>query len=154
MVQALKKPHTTMRRQALIHTGIVVPPNYTDTGVVDLPGWKDTTRKIRLFPLSFLASQNLQRLGLTAICLFSAKSFVFFWIQSEWDLLERVPPRPPVGCDLRNSKLVFWANMEPTHAFIEEIFGPLREKYGNWVIFKDLFFNLVFFRMGMIGPCF
>ena len=79
MVQALKKPHTTMKRQALVHTGIVVP-DYKG-GAVNITGWTDTIRKLRLLPLSFLASQDLQRPGLqTQVFCFcestSAESFL------------------------------------------------------------------------------
>ena len=37
--------------------------------------------------------------------------------------------------NLRNTKLIFWANLEPTSSFIQEIFGPL-EKYGKSIEIK------------------
>mmetsp|Transcript_6364 Transcript_6364/g.7434 ORF Transcript_6364/g.7434 Transcript_6364/m.7434 type:complete len:216 (+) Transcript_6364:3-650(+) len=90
MVQALKKPAIKMERQALIHTGIVLPD-----GQGTMPGWADVARKLRLLPLSFLASQ-----------------------------------------DLENTKLIFWANVEPTHPLIQEIFEPILEKYGKYIEIK------------------
>lgn len=58
MVQALSTPTIKMKQPALIHTGVLIPD-----GEDTVPGWADVARKLRLLPLSFLASQNLERLG-------------------------------------------------------------------------------------------
>eukprot|EP00438_Fugacium_kawagutii_P012646 Skav215601 [mRNA] locus=scaffold666:432677:433900:- [translate_table: standard] len=36
----------------------------------------------------------------------------------------------------RNTKLIFWANVEPTHPLIQEIFEPILEKYGKYIEIK------------------
>ena len=57
MVHALRNARPTLKHPGVIHTGILLPE-----GADNIDGW--TTRKLRLLPMSFLASQDLQNVKL------------------------------------------------------------------------------------------
>lgn len=59
MVEALANAHWKMKRPGIIHTGIILP----EGAEID-PGWVDSVRKLRLLPLSFLATQSLENVKL------------------------------------------------------------------------------------------
>ena len=59
MVHAFRNSHRTLKRPGVIHTGILLPE-----GADNIDGWVETTRKLRLLPMSFLASQDLQNVKL------------------------------------------------------------------------------------------
>lgn len=90
MATAVSKSHGTITRKALIHTGFLSKDRYG--GRFALPDdWVETSRKLRLLPLSFLATQNL-----------------------------------------KNTKMIFWANADPSHPSLQEIFAPLRN-YSDFI---------------------
>ena len=59
MVQALQNTRATLKHPGVIHTGILLRK-----GADNLDGWVETARKLRLLPMSFLASQDLENVKL------------------------------------------------------------------------------------------
>ncbi|CAL1141943.1 unnamed protein product [Cladocopium goreaui] len=59
MVRALRNTRPTLKHPGVIHTGILLPE-----GADNFDGWVETARKLRLLPMSFLASQDLQNVKL------------------------------------------------------------------------------------------
>ena len=59
MVHALRNARPTLKHPGVIHTGILLPE-----GADNFDGWVETARKLRLLPMSFLASQDLQNVKL------------------------------------------------------------------------------------------
>eukprot|EP00435_Cladocopium_sp_Y103_P063809 s128_g25.t1 len=59
IVRSLQNTHPTLKHPGVIHTGILLPE-----GGDNMDGWVETARKLRLLPLSFLASQDLQNIKL------------------------------------------------------------------------------------------
>ena len=59
MVHAFRNTRPTLKHPGVIHTGILLPE-----GAGNFDGWVESARKLRLLPMSFLASQDLQNVKL------------------------------------------------------------------------------------------